>query len=80
MITNTTILNLNKESWEKSAERFFGRTALPDYGPFSPSEEQLKLFDDISGLKVLDIGCGSGHSLLFMGSQGAEELWGLDLI
>lgn len=79
MIANTTILNLNKESWEKSAERFFGRAALPDYGPFSPSEEQLKLFGDISDLKVLDIGCGSGHSLLFMGSQGAEELWGLDL-
>lgn len=28
---------------------------------------------------MLDIGCGSGHSLHYMAQQGAEELWGLDL-
>ncbi|MEI4771457.1 class I SAM-dependent methyltransferase [Psychrobacillus sp. FJAT-51614] len=70
---------MNKDSWEKSADRFFGRTALPEYGPFSINEEQHKLFGDISNQKVLDIGCGSGHSLQYMGNRGAEELWGLDL-
>ncbi|MCH7322092.1 class I SAM-dependent methyltransferase [Solibacillus sp. MA9] len=79
MDVNTDFLNINKESWEKSAERFFGRTALPEYGPFSLSEEQLKLFGNISNQKVLDIGCGSGHSLQYMGNHGANELWGLDL-
>lgn len=79
METNTEILSINKESWEKSAERFFGRTALPDYGPFSLNEEQLGLFGNISNQKVLDIGCGSGHSLQYMGSHGAKELWGIDL-
>ncbi|WP_242698395.1 hypothetical protein [Bacillus sp. SD088] len=59
----TKILNMNKEGWEKSAERFFGRTALPEYGPLSLTENQLNLFGDISGKRVLDIGCGSGHSL-----------------
>ncbi|MED4018853.1 class I SAM-dependent methyltransferase [Sutcliffiella cohnii] len=73
------ILTLNKSSWEKAAERFFGRNPLPDYGPFSPSEEELKLLGDINGKTVLDIGCGSGHSLLYMAEQGANELWGLDL-
>ena len=76
---NNEILKLNKESWEKSAERFFGRTALPEYGPFSANEEHLNLFGDISNQKVLDIGCGSGHSLQYMGDRGAKELWGLDL-
>ncbi|MET3728291.1 SAM-dependent methyltransferase [Fictibacillus halophilus] len=75
----TEILKMNKERWEVSAERFFGRTALPEYGPFSLNEEQLNLFGSISGNKVLDIGCGSGHSLQYMGVKGAKELWGLDL-
>ncbi|MGM9931938.1 class I SAM-dependent methyltransferase [Pradoshia sp.] len=76
--TNTDILNMNKDSWERSAERFFGKTALPEYGPYSLSEEQLELFGNIAGHKVLDIGCGSGHSLQYMGDRGAKELWGLD--
>lgn len=73
------ILSMNKEGWEKTAERYYGRTALPDYGPFSLSEEQLHLFGPIAGKKILDIGCGSGHSLQYMGNEGAQELWGLDL-
>lgn len=75
----TEILRMNKEGWEKSAERFYGRTALPEYGPFSLSEEQLHLFGPITGKKILDIGCGSGHSLQYMGNGGAQELWGVDL-
>lgn len=70
---------MNKEGWEKSAERFFGRTALPEYGPFAPTEDQLNLFGTIINQRVLDIGCGSGHSLQYMANHGATELWGLDL-
>ena len=79
LYTKPEILNMNKESWEKSAERFFGKTALPEYGPYALNEEQLNLFDTIANCKVLDIGCGSGHSLEYMGNRGAKELWGLDL-
>ncbi|MBN3555642.1 class I SAM-dependent methyltransferase [Fictibacillus nanhaiensis] len=75
----TEILKMNKQRWEVSAERFFGRTALPEYGPFTLSELELQLFGSICGKKVLDIGCGSGHSLQYMGKEGAKELWGLDL-
>lgn len=75
----TEILYMNKQGWDSSAERFFERTALPEYGPFSPEEDQLNLFGDITDKKVLDIGCGSGHSLQYMGDKGAAELWGLDL-
>lgn len=62
----TDILKMNKESWELSAERFFGRTALPEDGPFFSNEKQLKLFGTISGQKV-EIGCGSGHSFTIYG-------------
>ncbi len=73
------MLQINKDGWEKSAERFFGRTALPEFGPLAPTEDDLNLFGKIQGKKVLDIGCGSGHSLQYMGNKGAEELWGIDL-
>ncbi|WP_088105864.1 class I SAM-dependent methyltransferase [Halalkalibacter urbisdiaboli] len=72
-------LNINKLSWEKAAERFFGRNPFPEYGPLAPNEENLQLIGDVTHLKVLDIGCGSGHSLKYMDSQKAGELWGLDL-
>ncbi len=73
------MLAINKAGWEKSAERFFGRTALPDYGPYAPSEDKLQLFGDLQERKVLDVGCGSGHSLKYMSMNGASELWGLDM-
>ncbi len=79
MVHNEDFIIANKTSWDEVAPRFFGRTALPTYGPFAPDENELKLFGDISGRKVLDIGCGSGHSLAYMASRGAAELWGLDL-
>ncbi len=72
-------LKQNEHGWNAVADQYFGVTALPEYGPFSPTEEELKLLGDISGKKVLDIGCGSGHSLCYMGSKGASELWGLDI-
>ncbi|WP_391203471.1 class I SAM-dependent methyltransferase [Psychrobacillus sp. L4] len=76
---NTKSLEKNKHSWEAAAERFYGRNPLPEYGPMAPLEDNLNLFGDITNLKVLDIGCGSGHSLQYMNQRNAAELWGLDL-
>ena len=73
------ILRQNKESWDAIADSFFGVTALPVYGCFIPTEDELGLFPVLKDKKVLDIGCGSGHSLKWCGDKGAEELWGLDL-
>ena len=73
------ILLNNKNSWDKIAVDYFGVTALPEYGPFIKNEEELGLFQDIHGKCVLDIGCGSGHSLEYMSRNGAAELWGIDL-
>ncbi len=76
---NIDILEQNRTSWNTVARHFNGVDALPGYGTFTQSEEELRLFDAIEGKNVLDIGCGSGHSLLYMSEQGAKDLWGVDL-
>lgn len=76
---NKEALKSNQAGWNAVSKEYFGVTALPTYGPYSPTEDELNLFGDMSGKKVLDIGCGSGHSLSYMGNKGAEELWGLDI-
>lgn len=73
------ILDQNKKSWNTVAHHFNGIDALPRYGPFTQTEEELQLFDDMTDKKVLDIGYGSGHSLSYMADRGASELWGVDL-
>lgn len=73
------ILNQNKLSWDAMADTWFGSTALPAYGCLIPTEDELRLFPNLSGKNVLDIGCGSGHSLRWCGDKGAAELWGIDL-
>ncbi|MBU3183635.1 class I SAM-dependent methyltransferase [Clostridium estertheticum] len=78
-MNNEKILDQNSKSWDIIAYDWFGVTALPTYGPFTPKEDELNLFEDVSGKYVLDIGCGSGHSLCYMGEKGASELWGIDI-
>ncbi|WP_053368033.1 class I SAM-dependent methyltransferase [Bacillus sp. FJAT-27245] len=72
-------IGVNKKSWDEVAHRFYGRNPLPEYGPLAPNEEDLHLFGDVDDLKLLEIGCGSGHSLNYLDSKNARELWGLDL-
>jgi ubiquinone/menaquinone biosynthesis C-methylase UbiE len=78
-IDNANILDQNKTSWNALAEMAFGWTALPSYGILCPTEDDLHLFPDLNGKKVLEIGCGSGHSLKWCANHGANELWGLDI-
>ena len=73
------LIHQNRDSWNVIADDWFGNTALPIYGRSVPSEYELQLFGNISDKVVLDIGCGSGHSLMYQGKSGAKELWGLDL-
>ncbi|MDR0964427.1 MAG: class I SAM-dependent methyltransferase [Clostridium sp.] len=73
------ILKQNKTSWNAMADMAFGWTALPKYGLLCPTEDDLHLFPDLNGKTVLDIGCGSGHSLKWCAEHGADELYGLDI-
>lgn len=72
-------LAINRAGWDKVAARFYGGTALPIYGPLAPTEESLQLLGPLEGARVLELGCGSGHSLLYAARKGAAEVWGLDL-
>jgi SAM-dependent methyltransferase len=73
------LLAINRAGWDQVAPKFHGATALPEYGPLAPTEDSLRLLDATSGLRVLELGCGSGHSLRYLAERGARELWGLDL-
>ena len=43
------------------------------------TEDDLHLFGNVSGKKLLEICCGSGHSLKYHAERNAGELWGLDI-
>lgn len=73
------IIENNKHYWDENADLWFGATSLPTYGVKFVTEDDLHFFSDVSGKKVLDICCGSGHSLKYLADRGAAELWGVDL-
>lgn len=61
----------NTEFWDTIGSEFLGSTSLPSWGGFLPSEDKLNLLGDLSGKRVLEIGCGNGHSLEYTASRGA---------
>lgn len=73
------IINTNRNYWNENADLWFGTTALPEYGVKFVTENDLHLFGDVSGKRMLEICCGSGHSLKYHAEMGAGELWGIDL-
>jgi SAM-dependent methyltransferase len=79
MIGAERALATNRAGWNHVAPKFHGGTALPEYGPLAPTEDQLGLLDAKSDLCALELGCGSGHSLRYLAERGACELWGIDL-
>jgi len=70
----------NKNYWNDNADTWLTRaTALPAYGVKFPTEDDLNLFGDVSGKKLLEICCGSGQSLKYHAERNAAELWGVDM-
>lgn len=49
------ILKTNKTYWNAHADLWFGTTSLPTYGVKFVTEDELHLFGDVSGKKMLDI-------------------------
>lgn len=73
------VLSVNQKGWNKVAPMFYGGTALPKYGPLAATENELNLIHNLDGGKVLELGCGSGHTLSYLWeNKNASELWGLD--
>lgn len=73
------IIEKNRQYWDDHAAYWFGTTALPEYGVHFVTENDLHLFGDVTGKRMLEICCGSGHSLLYHAKRDAGELWGVDL-
>lgn len=69
----------NTEFWDTIGSQLLGVTALPHYGGYLPGENRLNLLGDLTGKRVLEIGCGNGRSLQYMAQRGAAELWGIDI-
>ncbi|WP_194542199.1 class I SAM-dependent methyltransferase [Paenibacillus sp. JZ16] len=68
----------NRLYWDTKGNDFLRAISLPYYGGFI-SEEKCQLFGDISGKKLLEIGCGNGQSLQYQGERNASELWAVDI-
>ena len=77
-MNKNSIHEINTTLWDERGSDVIGVTALPTLGAFI-SEENHHLFGEVSGKKVLEIGCGRGHSLQYLGERKAAELWGLDI-
>lgn len=78
-MNNDLIMDNNRNYWNENADLWFGTTALPEYGVKFVTEDDLHLFGNVSGKKLLEICCGSGHSLKYHAERNAGELWGLDI-
>lgn len=79
-ISRNEIVTINQKGWNIVAPQFYGGTALPKYGPLSITESELQLIDNLKGKSVLELGCGSGHTLYYLWKEKqASEIWGLDL-
>ncbi|WP_251035273.1 class I SAM-dependent methyltransferase [Paenibacillus polymyxa] len=77
-INTDKIHHINRSYWDTRGNEFLGAIVLPLYGAFV-SEAKYRLFGDVSGTKVLEIGCGNGQSLQYQGERQAAEIWGIDL-
>ena len=78
-VIDEAVREKNKRYWNGAADNWFGATALPEYGVYCVTEDELHLFDGMRGKRLLEVGRGSGHSLVWQAQHGAGELWGLDI-
>lgn len=80
MIDPQKMIEINKAGWNRVAHQFFeGSFDVLSYGPFAPTEEELHLLGSVAGDVIVEMGCGSGHTLEYLAKRGASELWGVDL-
>jgi SAM-dependent methyltransferase len=71
-------IDANKRTWEEIAPKYFGRTALPEWGVFAIERNNESLIGEIEGKTFLEIACGSGHSIEYLIRNGASRVYALD--
>jgi len=68
----------NKKAWDQIAEKYRGACCLPVWGPFDVCADR-DLLGSVAGKTVLEIGCGSGHSISYLAHRGVQQAYGLDI-
>jgi SAM-dependent methyltransferase len=68
----------NKKAWDHLAEKYFGACSLPAWGPFNVCADR-DLLGSVTHKTVLEIGCGSGHSISYLTQLGVKKAYGLDI-
>lgn len=71
-------LAINRRAWDIVAPLFAGCCALPDWGPFGEGRH-LDMLGPLESLTIMEIGCGSGHSIAHLAERGAARIIGVDL-
>jgi SAM-dependent methyltransferase/ADP-ribose pyrophosphatase YjhB (NUDIX family) len=72
----------NRAAWNTIARAYQERYKLPTdrlvYAPRCAGEDELQLIGDVSGLRVIVLGCGGGQDCIVLAKQGAQVV-GIDL-
>jgi len=72
----------NRKSWDLLSNYYQSSTfiSLEDvhYGPYSPGEKSLKVIGDVTGLDLLELGCGGGQNAIVLKKWGAKTVKALD--
>jgi len=66
----------NTEAWDRIAGRRGAavEAGVVSYGADIPNESELRLCGDVSGKRVLDLGCGSGENAVAFARHGAHVI------
>lgn len=69
-------------AWNRASAAYLARrddvARIVTYGALAPDEEILGLLGDVSGLRVIDFGCGGGHNAVACARAGAN-VTGIDI-
>src|SRR5262245_55911483 len=69
---------MNTEAWDRIAARRSAGDAVASgvgtYGADLPTEADLRLCGDVSGKRVLDLGCGAGENAIALAQRGAHVI------
>ncbi|GAB4512841.1 MAG: class I SAM-dependent methyltransferase [Anaerolineae bacterium] len=71
-----------RDAWNRSSAAYQAqariRTDTATYGPWCPTEADLRLLGDVKGKRILEVGCGGGQCSIAFARQGAQCI-GIDL-
>jgi len=71
-----------RDAWNQISASYQARqqiqTVSAHYGPLAPPESELQLLGDVSGLRILELGCGGGQTSIAFAQQGATVV-GVDI-